>query len=79
MHTWEGWGMHGFWWLFGFAIIVIAIWLILRQLMLRTRNKHDTKDSAPDILEKRFARGEISKEEYEEARQAFKDNKSHTS
>ena len=69
-----GWG-YGMGW-FG-AIIMIAFWiavivgivLLIRWLILSTRapgHKAQLEDSALEILKKRYARGEIDKEEFEQ-------------
>ena len=64
-----GWWMMIFWVLFWIAIIVLVIYLI-RQLGSRP-SAHPPK-SAPlsplEVLQLRYARGEISTEEYEERR-----------
>jgi len=74
-----GWGwMHGgyglpFWWLgAGFrlvflAAVVIGIVALVRSFGRRGWPGHH-EESALDILQKRYARGEISKEEFEEMR-----------
>jgi putative membrane protein len=45
----------------------VIIWVVFNQL---NKNKQDTQipksESALDILKKRFAKGEITKEQYEE-------------
>ena len=61
------WGM-GFGWLTGLVFLVVLIWLVIRTL------NHDYyhrghSSSAMDILKERYAKGEISKEEFEEKRQ----------
>jgi putative membrane protein len=64
-----------FWWIFPLVMIVICF-LMMRGWRGRTMcgfSSHDentlrtnTSDSARDILDKRYALGEINKEEYEE-------------
>ena len=67
-HTYNGhlWGMHLIWW---------VIWIILIVWVFATpwdipgqRNKND---SPLDDLEKRFARGEITKEEFTEGKKYY--------
>lgn len=70
MHTYEGhfWGMHWFWWIIWVAImawIFLTPWDIPGQRM-------KTTSRAEAILKERFAKGEISKEEFEEKRKLIK-------
>ncbi|UBM61210.1 SHOCT domain-containing protein [Candidatus Sulfidibacterium hydrothermale] len=57
-----GWGM-GFWWIGGFVMMALFIW-ILFVLFRGTSENRFHQESPREILSKRFARGEISKEEY---------------
>jgi putative membrane protein len=62
-HEAGDWG-HGWWplWpLFWAALIGIAIWLVLRR-----RDRRGPFDQARGVLAERFARGELSAEEYRE-------------
>lgn len=71
----RGWGYHmGFFpiilmFLFWIAVIV-AILFLIRWLVASTRHHRDRKaeptDSALEILKIRYAKGEITKEEFEE-------------
>ena len=62
------WGIH---WFFGIIFIVLIIWLIQGR---RHRGYYHgwggypmrQRDRAMDILKERYARGEITKEEFEE-------------
>ena len=60
-------GMHFLWWI---VWIIIIIWIFI------TRNWNSTqrtnKESSLDILKARFAKGEITKEAYEEAKKVLK-------
>lgn len=67
-----GFGGFGFLFMAIFWIVIIAaaIWL-LSNLFPRsstTRPPQDTPESVVDILKRRYARGEINKEEYETMR-----------
>jgi putative membrane protein len=53
----HGWGM-GFGWLIPLLVLAIIFYLL--------QDKKKEKSSAQDILDKRYASGGISKEEYEE-------------
>ncbi|MBA7609637.1 hypothetical protein ES703_16828 [subsurface metagenome] len=72
----DWWGGHMPWrmWMFfplgGFAIFLILIGLVLFLLLKRPSQRTEPEvESALDILKKRYARGEISKEEFEKMRQ----------
>lgn len=59
----HGWGM-GFGWLIPLLIIAVIFYAL--------QDKKREKSSAQDILDKRYANGGISKEEYEEKSSALK-------
>lgn len=71
-----GWGMgYGMGWLWMIIMIVfwiaviIGIFLLIRWLILSTKttsSHRSQEESALDILKKRYARGEIDKEEFEQ-------------
>lgn len=71
MHNFDmnDWNMHGFGWLFWLIVIALLIWFIVS--FLSGRNRNISNESALDILKKRFARGEITKEEFEEKKKAL--------
>lgn len=57
-----GWGV----WLFWLVLIALAVVLLVRLLMpARGGTVGRSPDSPVDILKRRYARGEIRKEEYE--------------
>lgn len=62
MHYMDGnfYGMHFFWWIFW---IVIVVWFLIAISRKRKGN-----ETSLEILKRRYARGEITKEEYEEMR-----------
>ena len=63
----NGWGM-GIGWIVGLIVLAIFIGLIINA-MRRTKNSNRPKYNSPqDILKIRYAKGEISKEEYDEKR-----------
>jgi len=49
--------------LFWIVIVVLAVWLVI--YLTRRAAGSSSQQSALDILNQRYARGEISKEEYE--------------
>lgn len=64
-HMFDGmfWGMHFLWWV---ILVAVVVWLLAsRTNVFRQGPPNDTP---LDILKQRFARGEITKEEYEERR-----------
>jgi putative membrane protein len=71
MRGWDG----GWMWLWGTlmmltwaTVIGVAVWLILRS----TRRDDSSSARAKEILDERFARGELSIEEYRERREALR-------
>lgn len=54
-------GMHFFWWTFW---IIILVWIATTRYNFI--NQQSKKETALDILKKRFAKGEITKAEFEE-------------
>ena len=64
-----GSGMMGFGMGFGAIIMVLfwgaIIWLVISLINAGTKKSEETPESALDILKKRYARGEINKEEFE--------------
>ncbi|MBI5446312.1 MAG: SHOCT domain-containing protein [Deltaproteobacteria bacterium] len=65
-----GWPMHSFGWLFMllfWALVVFGLIAAVRWLSSRSGGggEGEMRESALDILKKRYARGEISKEEFE--------------
>lgn len=62
-------GMHWIWW-----IVMTGIILLLVFNVIPYRPGTDTRENALDILEKRYARGEIEREEFEERRSILKES-----
>lgn len=73
-----GWGMCGGWgwgWGLGGGLLMLAFWLLIiaggvllvRWLWEQSGRSHGSgpSESAQDILKKRYAKGEIGKEEFE--------------
>ena len=66
MHFYEGYhfgGMHLIWWI---VWIGVLIWIFLTPWPIPGKNWTQEPDSPLDILQKKYAAGEISTEEYEE-------------
>lgn len=63
------WGMHFFWWIFW---IIILVWIFPTPYNLLGER---TKTETPlDILKKRFVKGEITKEDFEEKKKFLQGN-----
>ncbi|MGB8657757.1 MAG: SHOCT domain-containing protein [Candidatus Zixiibacteriota bacterium] len=65
-------GHHYMMWGFGWAgtmifwiLVVVGIVFLVKWLLEKDRKTSDVRESAIDILKKRYARGEIDKEEFE--------------
>jgi len=62
----EGWNLMGggfFMWLFWILVIGVVVYLLVN---FSKRQGPETKETPLDILKKRYAQGDISKEEYEQ-------------
>ena len=75
----DGWGMPWWWvipgWIFTLAFWGAIIWLIVwavRQVAGRPQS-HSAHRSALDIAKERYARGEITREEFEEIKRTLQE------
>lgn len=69
MHFYDGhhfWGMHLIWWIIW---IVLLIWIFATPYSIPGSRR--TKENPLDILQKRFAKGEITEEEYSERKKVL--------
>ncbi len=68
-----GWGMgfSGFLFMFIFWIVVILGVVYIVKLIAGGTKKEEKEETALDILKKRYAKGEISKEEFDEKRKSL--------
>ena len=62
------WGMNFIWWI---VWIILLIWIFATPWSIPGARR---KNSAMDILNERFAKGEIDKTEYEEKKNLIKQN-----
>lgn len=60
------WGMNFIWWIIW---ILFLIWLFATPW-----GYHRTRDTSYDILRKRFAAGEITKEQYQESKKVLEED-----
>ncbi|MEJ2183820.1 MAG: SHOCT domain-containing protein [Nitrospirota bacterium] len=77
-----GSAFYGFslWWIFPIIMVVFCIFMMRGRMgcMMGGRDTHDAdsrgmeaSDSAMDVLDKRYALGEINKEEYEDRKRTL--------
>lgn len=59
------WGMHWGWWLFWIAVIIVVVLAVIRSQSSRPSDD-DLPSSPLEILQRRYASGDLSTEEYEE-------------
>jgi putative membrane protein len=69
----DNWGVDGGLWMLVVMLVVavvvlIGVWLIVRS----SRDARTSSSTALDILRERFARGEITKDEFEVARKTLR-------
>ena len=63
----NNWGMgYGYGWIIGLFILILVIGLVLSALQRRKKSNISKYNSPQDILKVRYAKGEISKDEYHE-------------
>lgn len=53
-------------------IIIVLVWVVFK-LLENSKQNNWQKDSAIDILKRRYASGEISREEFEEMKRTLSD------
>lgn len=75
MHYWNGWGTA---WPAGALMIILMVLLssalITAVVIMLRRTPKQLSDSAPRILDERFARGEIDEQEYRQRKAALREN-----
>lgn len=65
----DGWGMGGWGWLWGSLLVIGIIVLVVLTVLVLTRGttrEGSRQSRAREILDERYARGEINTEEYHE-------------
>jgi putative membrane protein len=79
MHWGWGWGYGPHMWFGGifmlifWAVVIIGIVYLVRYLSRTSAGRQGPGESALDILKKRYARGEIAKEEFDRIKQDLRD------
>ena len=71
MYQWHGSG-GGFMWIFWIVFIVALLWA-LATVIDRGKRANNRQSSALNILEQRYAKGEIEREEFEQKRKDLSD------
>jgi putative membrane protein len=76
MYYGRGWGGGGFWLLVGFllliALVVLVVWAVMHLSRSGRVATHDPSRPTPnEILRERFARGEITAQEFEDAKKVL--------
>ncbi len=75
MWPWFNWGFGGFWWIMPILMVLfwgLVIWAVIALIRRASwagscgGDSSMSTDSAQEILKRRFARGEIGKEEFDE-------------
>ncbi len=69
-HYGHFWGMGGSWFIGAFVIIAVVL-VVAIGINRRTGPERYGKDKAIKILRERYAKGEISKEEFEERKRTL--------
>lgn len=59
---WFAFGMHAFWWIFWVIFIALAVW----GLASGWGGRSEARETPLETLRRRYARGEIGTQEYEE-------------
>lgn len=69
MHFMDGWNMGGMggmwaWWLIALAVVAGLVFFLVRALAQSSARPR--KDSAEDVLKRRYAAGDITRDEYQQ-------------
>ena len=70
-----GFGGGGIFMILFWVLIIFGVIYLVKALLGRGPTKEIKSESAQEVLEKRFAKGEMSKEEFEDATEVLRKNK----
>ena len=70
-----GFGGGGIFMILFWGLIILGVVYLVKMLLGGGSNEEKKSESAQEVLEKRFAKGEMSKEEFEDAMEVLKRNK----
>jgi len=75
-NDWAGWGSGGLWMLGGLllivGVVVLVVWAAARSSRAGGSPNQDPSRPTPnEVLRERFARGEITEQEFEQAKKAL--------
>jgi len=68
-HMMNFWWGGGFMWILFFVVIVVVVYFVLQSTRARSYDsslRETPRETSIDIVKRRYARGEISKEEFEQ-------------
>ena len=70
-----GFGGGGIFMILFWGLVILGVVYFVKMLLGGGSTEEKKSESAQEVLEKRFARGEVSKEEFEDAIEVLKRNK----
>jgi putative membrane protein len=68
-HWW--WSGFGFMWIFPLLFLIILALFLFRGPWWRDRDRAERRESPREILDRRYASGEITKEQYEDIKRTL--------
>lgn len=69
-----GWGGHWGWGIFWLVLAVVVVWGVARAMSSGGKTSTTAHDGAEESLRRRFAEGEITREEFEERLKVLNDS-----
>lgn len=67
-----GLGFGGGFMIFFWILVLVIVIFLIRSVIGNSKQETELRESAEDVLKKRFARGEMSQKEFEEAMAVLK-------